>query len=105
MKKRDLNELKTLDQLAKSTPDAPKIEFPCDYPIKILGEACEEFIDTVVAVVRRHDPSLDTATLTSRDSSKGSFRSVTVTITATGEQQLEMLFTELKSTRIVKMVL
>jgi len=105
MKKYDLDRLSTLDELAKNTEGAPKIEFPCDYPIKILGVACEEFMETVVTIVQNHAPDLDTANLSSRDSSKGSFRSVTVTITATGEQQLAALFAELKSTSIVKMVL
>lgn len=35
-------------------PEAPKIEFPCAYPIKVLGYACEEFREHVLTVMARH---------------------------------------------------
>lgn len=85
--------------------EAPKIEFPCDYPIKILGDACENFSEIMVEVVKRHAPDLDITKISLRESSKGRFHSLTVTIIATGKPQLESIFTDLKATGIVKMVL
>lgn len=85
--------------------DAPKIEFPCAYPIKVLGEADETFTEFVVSVIQKYAPDLDLATVSSRDSSKGTFRSVTVVITATGEPQIKALFEDLKSSSRVKMVI
>ncbi len=84
---------------------APAIEFPCEYPIKILGDASEDFTALVVEVVRKHAPDLDDSKVTSRDSSKGKFRSVTVIINATGKPQLQALFDDLKATGKVKMVI
>lgn len=92
----------------KSLPgdqEPPLIEFPCDYPIKILGDAAEDFVEMVVAIVCKHATDFDATSATSRDSSKGKFRSVSVVITATGEPQLQALFDELKSTGRVKMVI
>ena len=40
-------------------PDAPKIEFPCLYPIKIIGFADVAFKDTVIEVVERHTGKID----------------------------------------------
>lgn len=91
--------------LLKPGDKAPKIEFPCDYPIKIMGDSHETFIDRVVAVVQNHAPELDKKKVKVKESSKGTFVSVTVVIKATGEQQLEAIFTELKTLDIVKMVL
>ncbi|MDA1290625.1 MAG: DUF493 family protein, partial [Proteobacteria bacterium] len=34
--------------------DPPKIEFPCLYPIKIIGVASIEFQAEVVTIVERH---------------------------------------------------
>ena len=85
--------------------DAPKIEFPCDYPIKVLGQADDTFTEFVVSIIQKYAPDLDLAKVSSRESSKGTFRAVTVVITATGEPQIKALFEELKASSRVKMVI
>jgi uncharacterized protein len=86
-------------------PDPPKIEFPCQYPVKVLGRAAEHFDATVFAVFESHAPGFDRETVTRNSSSKGTFSSITVTITATGTDQLEALHKGLMATGIVKMVI
>ena len=86
-------------------PDPPKIEFPCAYPIKVLGTSSEEFKAIILEVFERHAPGFDRAGITARDSSKGTFTSLTITITATGPQQLEDLHRDLMATGHVKMVI
>lgn len=88
-----------------SDEEAPKIEFPCDYPIKVIGDAADDFPAMVEAVMRKHDSSFSADTLQIMDSSKGNYMSVRVTIVATGEAQLKAIFEELKSSGRVKMVL
>ncbi len=83
----------------------PVIEFPCEYPVKVMGDADDNFQALVVEVVRKHAPDLDESRITVRDSSKGTFRSVTVIINATGKPQLQALFDDLKATGKVKMVI
>lgn len=83
----------------------PRIEFPCDYPIKVMGHACEEFRDHVITVMTRHAPGFDREAVTVRDSRNGRFQSMTVTITATGEPQLKAIFEDLKTCTHVQMVL
>lgn len=85
--------------------DAPKIEFPCDYPIKVMGAACREFHEHVLEVMTRHAPGYDQTAVTVRDSRNGKFQSITVTITATGELQLKSIFEDLKTSEHVQMVL
>lgn len=92
------------DQLTSEQP-APKIEFPCDYPIKVMGLAGDELHATVREVMFRHAPGFDEATITVRESAQGNYHSITVTITATGTSQLQAIFTDLKSCTCVKMVL
>lgn len=85
--------------------DPPKIEFPCDYPIKVLGRSSEALESIIYEVVERHAPGFDQQTITVNASSKGTFTSLTITITATGPDQLEALHQDLLATGHVKMVL
>ncbi|EPC03510.1 hypothetical protein L861_18400 [Litchfieldella anticariensis FP35 = DSM 16096] len=85
--------------------EAPKVEFPCDYPLKIVGDAADDFRDVVVDIVETHAPGIDRNRVSVVDSRNGKFQSVRVTITATGHAQLEALFASLKATGRVHMVL
>ncbi|MDE1461856.1 HP0495 family protein [Spartinivicinus poritis] len=83
---------------------APKIEFPCDYPIKVMGASTDDFEQFVIGVMQKHDPSFN-GKATRRDSRNGKYQAVNVTITATGEAQLKAIFEELKASGRVVMVL
>ena len=85
--------------------EAPKIEFPCLYPIKIIGESVEDFQTTVIEIVERHTGSLDAELIEIRASGKNNYLSVRVTIAATGEEQLRNLFEDLKALEAVRLVL
>jgi putative lipoic acid-binding regulatory protein len=85
--------------------EAPKIEFPCDYPIKVMGAAQVELHEHVLQVMDTHAPGFDRSKITVLDSSKGSWQAITLVITATGKPQLEAIFADLKTSNLVKMVL
>ena len=82
-----------------------KIEFPCDYPIKIIGVSDSVFRDTVVEIVRLHAPNLDENTIRERASKNGTYCAVNLSIVATGESQLKALHRDLMAQSLVKMVL
>lgn len=85
--------------------EPPKIEFPCDYPIKVMGRSSEAYETIILEVCERHAPGFDRQTITANISSKGTFTSLTITITATGPDQLEALHQDLLATGHVTMVL
>lgn len=85
--------------------DAPKIEFPCDYPIRVMGEKCDEFLAKVIEIVEKHACIPDKSCIRLRDSSKGTFVSALMVITATGPEQLHALHLDLRQYSAVKMVL
>ena len=85
--------------------DAPKIEFPCDYPIKVMGYAAPDYKQFVMDVIEGHAPGFDRSRVKLRQSKGGNYYSVTVSIVATGEAQLKALFEELKASGRVTMVL
>ena len=85
--------------------EAPKLEYPCDYPIKVMGLNEHDFPACVIDVVLRHDPGFAAESISLRPSSNGKYVSVTATITATGEAHIEAVFIDLKATGRVVMVL
>ena len=85
--------------------DAPKIEFPCPYPIKVIGVASLGFQAEVVAVVEKHAGKISPELIELQESKKNTYVSVTFIIAATGVDQLQNLFEELKTLESVKMVL
>lgn len=88
-----------------SQPEAPKIEFPCDYAIKVIGHAAPGFKEFVVSVVEEHAPGIQEENVSVVNSRNGRFTSVRLTIVATGEPQLKALFEDLKASGRVQMVL
>ena len=82
----------------------PRIEFPCDYPIAVVGEAAEDFRALVEGIVERHAGFARERT-TIAPSRGGRYVSVRFLIVATGEAQLQALFAELKGTGRVHAVL
>lgn len=88
-----------------SEKQPPKIEFPCQYSIRVMGEKSVTFIDEVVTIIQRHAPELERDSATSKDSSKGTYMRVLVVIIATGEPQLSAIHEDLKAHTAVKMVL
>jgi len=100
-----MSELIVGNKDASGNAKAPKIEFPCRYPIKILGKASAGFKNQVVTAVRVYAPDFSEADVSIRASSKGRFSAVTIYITATGQKQLQAIFDVLKKIDNVKMVL
>lgn len=88
-----------------STVEAPKIEFPCAYPIKVMGLATPHFEKEIVSVVKRHAPEVTEQHVSVRVSGNGNYLAITVVIEATGLEQLTVMFEDLKAHTSVKMVL
>lgn len=85
--------------------EASLIEYPCDFPIKILGHTRDGFAQTILEVVKRHAPDFDGTTMTMKPSKHGKYLSVTCTVHATSREQLDALYRELCDHPMVVMVL
>ena len=83
----------------------PRIEFPCDYPVKIVGANRDSFAQDVVELTRKHAPEITDEHIKVRPSSGGNYIAVTITIRATGEPQLRELHETLKTHPHVHLVL
>lgn len=81
------------------------LEFPCDFPLKIMGKAHDELTQVVLSIVTRHAPDFDSASMEMRTSSGGNYLSLTCTVVATSKPQLDALYTDLTAHPLVKVVL
>ena len=81
------------------------IDYPTDFPIKVMGRREPRLVQTIVGIVRRHAPDFDAANVELRTSRKNSYLSVTCTVRATSRAQLDALYRELCDHPSVVMVL
>ena len=81
------------------------LDYPCDFPIKILGYTRAGFAQAILEVVQRHAPEFDGASMEMKSSRRGKYLSVTCVIRATSRDQLDNLYRELCDHPMVVMVL
>jgi len=81
------------------------IEYPSDFPIKIMGPMQDDFAQTMIEVVLQFDISFHAGKMEMRPSSKGNYLALTATVRAISRQQLDDLYRALSSHPMVKVVL
>ena len=90
---------------AVTEPPPSLIEYPSDFPIKVMGRQSPGLAQSVVEIVRRHAPDFDPAQVELRASKQKSYLSVTCVIRATSREQLDALYRDLCDHPQVVMVL
>ncbi|MEZ0232644.1 MAG: YbeD family protein [Methylophilaceae bacterium] len=81
------------------------IEFPLDFPIKVMGETHDEFTNIIIEVIREHHPEFGADRIEMRASSGGKYISLTCTVYATSRPHLDNIYRALTSHPLVKYVL
>lgn len=81
------------------------LEYPCDFPIKIMGRSQAGFVQAVMEIVLRHAPDFDPASLEMKSSKKSKYLSLTCVIQARSREQVDDLYRELCDHPMVVMVL
>lgn len=79
-------------------------DFPCIFPLKVMGHQADDFEDFVVSVVLQHAPNSAYNT-SRRASSNGKYLSVTVTFVAENREQLDGIYQQLSGNPRVLMAL
>ncbi len=85
--------------------DPPLIEYPCEFPIKILGHTRAGFAQSILEVINRHAPDFNGGTMAMKSSKHGKYLSITCVVNATSRAQLDALYQELCDHPMVVMVL
>lgn len=80
-------------------------EFPCDFPLKVMGRHSDDFRSLVLGIVRKHAGEIAPANIEERPSKDGNYLSLTCTLQAQSREQLDALYRELTSCEKVLIVL
>lgn len=93
--------------MADKHTDAEKslIEFPCDFPIKVMGKTQDDFSVEIIKIIQKHEPSFDASKVEMKGSTKGNYTSLTCTCYVESQQQLDAIYRSLTSHPLVKYVL
>ena len=90
---------------AEPTRQESLIEYPSQFPIKVMGLKVDGLVAAITHVAHQFDPAFDASTIELRESKGGKYLGVTVTITATSREQLDELYRTLSTHPMVKIVL
>ena len=81
------------------------IEYPSQFPIKVMGLKVDGFVHAITHITRQFDPGFDAGSIELRPSKAGKYLGITVTVTATSREQLDELYRTLSTHPMVKIVL
>ena len=81
------------------------IDFPCNFPIKIIYMNQPGVTDELIAIIRRHHPELPLEAIKLQTSRQDNFVSMTATVLAKEQGSLDRLYQELTQHTHIKMVL
>jgi putative lipoic acid-binding regulatory protein len=84
---------------------ASLIIYPCAFPIKVMGQRVDGFVQALTHITTQFDPQFDASTIELRESKGGKYLGVTLTINATSRAQLDEIYRTLSSHPMVKVVL
>ena len=73
-------------------PEETLLVFPCRFPIKMMGRDGDSFRQVALELVESHTGKIRDESITESMSSKGNFLSITVTIDAKSQQQLDNIY-------------
>lgn len=79
--------------------------FPCDFPIKMMGRESPQFHSTARSLVEKHTGPLGDDAIRSSLSRNGRFVSITVTVNAQSQEQLDDIYRDVSSHADVLMAL
>ena len=81
------------------------LEFPCEFPVKAMGLACDELEIAVIEIINRHVEDLGEGAVRLKPSKNGKYLSITVTVTAHSKRQLDSIYMELTACEHVTIAL
>ena len=84
---------------------ASLIEYPSDFPIKVMGAQVAGFVDAMTSIAQQFDPAFDAGSIEKRPSKGGKYLGLTLTVRATSREQLDELYRTLSTHPMVKVVL
>ena len=87
------------------TIDKSLLQFPCDFPVKLMGRDNPAFHSTARALVEQHTGPLADEKISAATSRNGQFVSITIVVEAQNQQQLDNIYQDATAHEDVLMAL
>ena len=94
-----------MEQPRDIPPEQSLIEYPCHFPIKVMGANVDGYVTALTHIARSFDPTFDASTIELRPSKAGNYMGVTLSVYVTSREQLDELYRTLTTHPMVKVVL
>lgn len=78
------------------------IDFPCDFPIKVMGEMQDGFAETITGLIQTVQPLFDASKIEMRASSGGKYISLTCHVQVASQDQLDAVYRLISAHPLVK---
>ena len=89
------------ENVPKISEEESLIDFPCDFPVKVMGLAIPEFHQCILDIALKHDPRFNGDETKQRESKTGKYTSLTLNIHAENKPQLNALYQDLTDCELV----
>lgn len=83
----------------------PLIDFPCNFPIKVMGKTQEHFAQTIIDLIQTKQPSFNANNVEMRASSGGKYLSLTCTVHVHSQLELDNIYRVISAHPLVKFTL
>lgn len=96
------------DNTTRVAQDAFKdaeLQFPCDFPISVMGLNVPEYEGEIFAILKKHVPEVEKKDLKKAYSANKKYCSLKTHFTAQSREQMDELYKELTAHKLVKWVL
>ena len=94
--------------MSQATPGEGKeslIEFPCHFPIKVMGKNVPQFSQVICDLLLSMNPNFNVAGVEMRPSSKGNYLSLTCEVYVHNKDELDDIYRALSGHELVSIVL
>lgn len=93
----NISDLNTTSDKPDDSDDDSIMEFPCQFPIKVIGRDENDFRSLAVGLVQTHTGEIESLSITENVSRNGRFLSLTITVTAVSREQLDQIYESLSA--------
>ena len=81
------------------------LKFPCNFDIKVMGEANENFSESIIKILKKHDENFNASKIEMKGSSNGKYISLTCNVFVTSQKQLDKMYIDLSKSSMTNFVL
>lgn len=81
------------------------IEFPCQFPVKIIGIHSPNFLEEIKQITKKHFPNFVDGDLTQKQSENNNYLALTINVLAQNQEMLDAYYQDITKNEHIKMVL